>query len=420
MCDYVKIKKECPNSNTVLQMSQLDDPSKAIQSIQGKDWDSLSVLIRDSIENDGGKMVIESLMKTYEVLSDQWGLFRRAFFHAFSIPEFIYTSVGVNDVLTRLNELQSVDWDFQVFDTTLKVMEENVRNGNTYFIDLSRLKKTRLAHLIPSIVNERAAELKSLAEEPVSLSDIAQTYYGYLCVTSSIRNRECIRKVEAFLEQHSISSSTISSLIEPNLMLEDIKFENVGSNESTLLQLGIDITSNNSNVRKMAAAKMGTIGDLRAEPFLRRSVNDEYSWVRMASVQSLAQLCLPETADILDECLEDFDENIREIAVRGLIDIGSPAKQQLRNRMQAEMHFDFESAVSSLDIAHPRSLDNLLAAISYRQKNALICAIRVMAQIGGSSDLLILENLSKAEDVEIRMSSRDAMAAIEKRMKNAD
>ncbi len=414
----MKVKNAKTTLRIVHHMNESDCSSGTIQLAQSEGWSTLSNRIRDSIEHNSEKAIAESIEGMQERFPTNWGLFRRALFHASSIPEFIYSNVGVDDILTHLEAHSSADEGLHIYDVALEVMRKKIEDGNTHFIELSRLKKTRLAHLIPSILETRASELKQLADETATSSDLIKTYYGYICVTSAIRGKGLLRTLESFLQQNSIRLHDECSLIEPDFAQEDFTSRNMSSNEATLLKLGLDLTSTNSNTRMIAARKMGKIGDPRTEPFLRRSTQDAYSWVRKESVRALAKLCIPESADVLDACLEDFNEDIRNIAISGLIEIGSPAKQQLINRIKADMNFDYESAVSSLDVAHPRSLDSFIAAVKYQKENALLSAIRVMGHIADSSDLILLEKLSRNQNEKISSASKNAIRLIQERTNN--
>jgi len=65
----------------------------------------------------------------------------------------------------------------------ISLLREQIRIGNTFFLDADEMKESELTVLIPGILEARTNEIKNLEANP-PLSDVYSTYYGFSILTS--------------------------------------------------------------------------------------------------------------------------------------------------------------------------------------------------------------------------------------------
>jgi len=149
---------------------------------------------------------------------------------------------------------------------SISMLREQIRVGNTFFIDTEAIKETELTVLIPGIIEARTKEVQALEPNP-PLSDVYSTYYGFSILTSGSLDTDWA----------GIPSDTKSQLIEvmqqlgnvENISARQLKFSylsfrNCSDDLKVLLWNLLKMCVGGIKSQKAGIDILGNLGDSRA------------------------------------------------------------------------------------------------------------------------------------------------------------
>ncbi|MFO7837833.1 MAG: HEAT repeat domain-containing protein [Candidatus Thorarchaeota archaeon] len=317
---------------------------------------------------------------------DRWGFLRRVLFEALNIPNL--SCIDRNPISILVSALDDAGSNFlsHIEEVTMTSLRKQVELGNTFFIDIEKLRKTQAAILIPEIASTRIEKLRDICRDSFDPRKFVQTYYGFKLVSSRVRNGTFAKELPGVLEKLGVTVPSDICTTVFDFDTAGLEFDNVSARTHELLCEILRLTGNNSGERAKAAETLGIIGDPRAEPYIRAATQDRYVWVKKAAIEALGKIRLSSSIDALVECLYDLESSVREKAARNLPYFGNEVVPQLVSVLDHDRQVHFENALEEAEASHPRSLDTFAAALLNRNSEAKRLAREVLSELNHSAE----------------------------------
>ncbi len=389
-------------------------PAEIIDVILNRQADRLRDVIEEDLAGNGvldlvGRLRKLSLTQQFRL---RWGLCRHTVFDALNISDLQGLDRNPIDIIEEMGRLKINRGIVSARAIAVRLLREQVSNGNTFFLDVGSLEKSSAAVLIPDILESRRVEIERTCRGSIDTCSLASTYYGFAFMTSTIRDRLPHTGFERFLSELGIDGTNIPCETSCDLDPAQVSFTNTSEQGAELLRAILTLTGRNSTERAVAAEKLGKIGDPRAEPYLGAAVKDQYSWVRKTAVTALGQIALPRSGQVLVEALNDFDSCVQTEAVQSLAKIGHDAVPVLIDLLSHAREIGYADALQAAEVSHPRSLDSLEAALTQRARVARKLAAEALGLIGDGRAIPALTRASLDLDEELRVAASDALRAM--------
>jgi hypothetical protein len=146
------------------------------------------------------------------------------------------------------------------------LMGEQVKRGNTFFLNLDGMKENELAVFVPDALNARIREVENLEPKP-SLYKVYSTYYGFSILTSgSVTSR--VAGVPEGIREELLSVlgdiGGIKKLESKQLKFSSLAFPNCSGHLIALLWNLLKLSIGGKKGRLKALKKLGALGDSRA------------------------------------------------------------------------------------------------------------------------------------------------------------
>ena len=91
--------------------------------------------------------------------------------------------INLLDIFKQLNGTNLREVREAARELCIPLLREQIRIGNTFFLDADVMKESELTVLIPGVLEARINEIRNLETNP-PLSDVYSTYYGFSILTS--------------------------------------------------------------------------------------------------------------------------------------------------------------------------------------------------------------------------------------------
>jgi hypothetical protein len=345
-------------------------------------------------------------------ISERWGIVRGVLFDALGIADMQGLDRDPIDIIDKVWHLKAEAIADSARSVGIELLREQVSHSNTFFLDIDALRTSSGAVLVPCIVEARLNELKNACKGASSPITMVSTYYGFECTALAVRKGDWGAEFTEFLSKFAFPDYRPLSTVECDFDPSEVSFNNVSEKTGELLRTILVLTGPNSGKRAEAAEHLGIIADPRCEPYLRRATNDEYSWVRKAAVKALSGIAMPVSTPALIHALGDFDSGVQSEAVKGLVGVGPAAVVPLIAVLSEEPSVDYADALHAAEVSHPRSLDNLAAALMQRVTVKRALAAEALGTIGDSRAVPSLLRLSQNQDEQLRISALSALKII--------
>jgi hypothetical protein len=345
-------------------------------------------------------------------MGERWGLLRGVLFDALGIADIQGLDRDPIVIIDKVGHLKAGAIADSARSAAIELLREQVNHSNTFFLDIDALRTSSSAVLVPYIVEARLNEFRNAYRGASSPFTMVSTYYGFEYAALAVRKGNWSEEFMKFLNRLAISNHRALPSVERDLDPDDVSFDNVSEKTAELLRTILVLTGPNSGKRAEAADHLGNIADPRSEPYLRRVTNDEYSWVRKAAVKALGEIAMPATTPAFIRALGDLDSSVRSEAVRGLVAVGSAAVVPLIGLLCEEPSIDYADALHAAEVSHPRSLDNLAAALIQRVTIKRALAAEALGIIGDSRAVPCLVRFSQDQDEQLRTSALSALKSI--------
>lgn len=335
-----------------------------------------------------------------------------AILSAFDMPELTGLDATPIDVLSPLEDTGQQDSFVAARREIMQLLRKQISKRNTFFINVDLLLTTEAAIYIKDIVNTRREEIEEFCEEEFTLEGLASTYYGFMLVTSQVREKGSVGNLRKLLECLELDRDIRTEAQLHSLNPEKVVFSNVSGETEEVLKCILCLTGHNSGERAKAATRLGELADPRTEQHLARATKDEHAWVRRAAVVALGQIRPIREPRSLVDALKDFDDETRRAALESTVSVGQSAVPLLLDMLKNYREIPYSEALEAARKSHPRSLDNLEAALRYNSCTARTLAALALGRIGDKRAISGLQNALLDEEQEVRCAAQKSLAAL--------
>ena len=148
---------------------------------------------------------------------------------------------------------------------SISLLREQIRAGNTFFIDTNAIKETELTVLIPGILEARTQEIQDLEPKP-PLSDVYSTYYGFSILTSGgivadMGGVPADTRAQLLGVMQQIGN--VENISAKQLKFSYLSFRNCSDNLKTILWNLLKMCIGGTKSQKAGIEVLGNIGDSR-------------------------------------------------------------------------------------------------------------------------------------------------------------
>ena len=234
----------------------------------------------------------------------------------------------IRDGLLELLALQDVrGLDIDLLDTVRKIdgdnlqeirntarehciplLREQIRIGNTFFLDADAMRETELTVLIPGILEARINEIKSLETNP-PLSDVYSTYYGFSILTSG-GIVEDFGGVPTDTREQLIDVmqriGNVENISAKQLKFSYLSFRNCSNQLKIILWNLLKMCIGGIKSQKAAIKTLGNIGDSRGITLMNsRLQNAEERKLKELLLDTIGKIGSPKSYDAVISQIND-------------------------------------------------------------------------------------------------------------------
>ena len=207
------------------------------------------------------------------------GKMREGMIHILRIQDMIYLDIDFLDAFKHLQGSNLEEIRKGVREYCISLLREQIRRGNTFFIDAEVLKETALTVLVPGILEARIEEIENLETNP-PLSDVYSTYYGFSILTSGGLSADLggiPPATKAQLTEAMQQVGNVENISAKQLKFSYLSFGNCSDNLKTLLWNLLKMCIGGIKSQKAGIDILGNLGDTRALDLMHlrlENVND--------------------------------------------------------------------------------------------------------------------------------------------------
>ncbi|MCK4567184.1 MAG: hypothetical protein KAU48_07735, partial [Candidatus Thorarchaeota archaeon] len=253
------------------------------------------------IRSRGWSHVVDALQrcKNSEAIVPGWdtplreGILREGMIELLHLESFVGLDV---DFLEAFSDIAADDIDdlrTQVHKRAFMLLGEQVRKGNTFFIDIEGMKDNEFAVLVPDILNSRIREVQDLGGKP-DLYEVYSTYYGFQVLTSGVNIQYAGVPVELRENLLSVLGDLggVDALSAKQLKFSPLAFRKCSPHLTVLLWNMLRLSNGGVKAKSKALEDLGELADSRAIGQLHRYVEIHESAYRKSKEYRLVEECL--------------------------------------------------------------------------------------------------------------------------------
>ena len=266
-----------------------------------RDIERLEKKVSLFIRSRGWSHVIDALQrcKESEAIVPGWdtplreGILREGMIELLQLEAFVGLDVDFLEVFSDLEADDIDDLRKQVHKRAFKLLGEQVRKGNTFFIDIEGMKDNEFAVLVPDILNSRIREVQDLGSKP-DLYEVYSTYYGFQVLTSGVNIQYAGVPVELRENLLSVLGDLggVDALSAKQLKFSPLAFRKCSPHLTVLLWNMLRLSNGGVKAKSKALVILGELGDTRAIDLIHSYVEEH----RVSRGRTKERL-------LLDECL---------------------------------------------------------------------------------------------------------------------
>jgi len=286
--------------------------------IERREYEVLEKEIRNRLTNEDWEDIlnqIEDIAGKEEAVIG-WGIplregiIRDAITHLLDIHDFEGLDGNFLSHFRSLDgrTLQSIRKDANILASQL--LERQVKNRNTFFVNVEKLSDTNLVLLIPIILDARKQEIDDLEITP-SFDQIYSSYYGFRILTHSGLGEDIVtssdRSFKAFEELASQMGKELS-VNQEDLHFSKNAFGKVSEYTRNLLWNLLNLCIAGYHRQVPAAVALGDIGDSRALDTLHLKLETSQDRrVRIEIISAIGRIGHPDSFELLHRLMEGYD-----------------------------------------------------------------------------------------------------------------
>ncbi|MGY5858257.1 MAG: hypothetical protein RTU63_02730 [Candidatus Thorarchaeota archaeon] len=203
----------------------------------------------------------------------------------------------------------------------ISLLREQIRVGNTFFIDADAMKETELTVLIPGILEARTKEIESLESKP-PLSDVYSTYYGFSILTSGGLVSDwggVPTDTRVLLDQVMQQLGNVENITAKQLKFSYLSFSNCSDNLKTTLWNLLKMCIGGLKSQKAGIDLLGNLGDSRALELMNLKLeNVKDAKVREILLENIGKIGSPQSYEVVVTQLAE-GRNIHAVKALSLI-----------------------------------------------------------------------------------------------------
>ena len=344
-----------------------------------RDYQRLEKKVSFLVGSRGWSHVIDALQrcKDSEAIIPGWdthlreGILREGMIELLHLESFVSLEC---DFLEAFGDLEADDIGnlrLVARERAVQLLGEQVKKGNTFFMDIEAMKKDELVVFVPDILNSRIREVENLSQKP-DLYEVYSTYYGFQILTSSVNIQHAGVPDDASENLLSILTELggVNALHAKQVKFSHLAFQNCSSHLTVLLFNMIRLSNGGAKAKSKALEVLGELGDSRAIDQIHGYVETHKSAFRNSKEHRLVEECLLCLGRIGSprsfELVRDIPTEIGNI---GLGCIRHPiVRQDFENKINRSRFYSRQMAQLIKALGNTRSREWLSFYESLRQK----------------------------------------------------
>jgi hypothetical protein len=210
----------------------------------------------------------------------------------------------------------------------IQLLREQIRIGNTFFLDADVMKESELTVLIPGVLEARIREIRNLETNP-PLSDVYSTYYGFSILTSGgiVEDFGGVPKdTREQLIDVMQRIGNVENISAKQLKFSYLSFRNCSDQLKVILWNLLKMCIGGIKSQKAAIETLGKIGDSRGIVLMNsRLQNVKDRKVKELLFETIGKIGSPKSYDTVLSQIED-GRNLDALKALGGLRDGRVAK----------------------------------------------------------------------------------------------
>lgn len=221
------------------------------------------------------------------------GILREGMIELLGLNEFIGLDIDfleefANLEADTLKELQTV-----ARPRAIDLLREQVKRGNTFFLDVEAMKNEDLVVIVPDILEARIREVRELGRSP-DLYEVYSTYYGFQILTTGVNSQQAGVRDELRENLLNVLGEVgeVDTLHAKQLKFSSLAFRNCSHHLTVLLWNMLRFAKGGKKAKVKALEALGELGDSRAIELIHTYI-DAHGSARQGTIErGILRVCL--------------------------------------------------------------------------------------------------------------------------------
>ncbi len=297
--------------------------------LEMRDYAALEKTVINFLKRDSWENLLIALreVQAAEALAPGWefplsaGKMRDGLIKLLKLEEMNGLDIDFLDMLAEIDGSSLDEIQSAARENCISLMKEQIRVGNTFFLDAETMKETDLTVLVPGIIEARIKEIESLESKP-PLSDVYSTYYGFSILTSGGLSTDwggIPPATKSQLNEVMQDLGNVENISAKQLKFSYLSFSNCSDHLKTLLWNLLKMCIGGIKSQKAGIEVLGNLGDSRALDLMHLkldNVHDEK--VKQILITNIGRIGSSKSFEVIREIC-DNERNIDAIKALGLI-----------------------------------------------------------------------------------------------------
>ena len=315
---------------------------------------------------------------------------------------------GLGFGMVRPSETKQLEEKIEQYERKIKAIYFEVgKEGATYSGDESALETEPVKKLIAD-VREHEKEIQRLRDRIVEVKEQRKT--------EALRRRELRKGTKLVTKRAKIGDEKVAKRVESAIAkaVRQAKFESRSERE-IFDKVANDLMDNEMEIKVLAAAELGKIGNDAAVPILLQAAHFDSSDLISEIINSLIMIGDLRAVPLFKENVDHPKHRVRIGSLRGLYKLAHPqeAIPPLLEALRDEHPEVRRTAVTFIGWKdYAEAAPSLVQCLRDEDARVRKAAVAAVANIKDSLAVLPLINLLKDKDLEIREKAFDAIKVI--------
>jgi hypothetical protein len=297
----------------------------------------------------------------------------------------------------KLEELQE-----KAGEIAREILNMQIEKLNTYFLDIDKIRQSKLVISIPEIVRARQEELENL-KESITVRRALQTYYGLLLLANLVTKQrgKGIDEDSLILLEKTLSKE-IGRPIEITPKLQSFgELKNCSEQMNVYLDMITSMFTTGYRSRMDYIDYIGSFGDSRVIPWII---------TRLGIVKGQKSRIKPKIKDKVANSLSLIYTHEVDALLGALGKIGTPECFEIVEKYASN---EWECAAWALGgIRHPQALDSLIALSSSQNEKIARIAYCNIWRVETEESLDFLSACAKSKTCKFQLEAKKALGLL--------